>query len=446
MGKVAIIGDVMLDVYRSGSSSRLSPEAPVPVISNPKESHFLGGAAHVAKVLSGLGIQVDLYCGLGEDSAGNMIREMLKPRINVFTTSIPMTIVKTRIQIQGHQVCRIDEEEYFDCSSQLLKLFSVHVNDYDLVVVSDYGKGAVTSIRGLDHPKIFVDPKGDLLESYAGAFLLKPNTSEFFKLFGVNYLPDHASKVVNALKEANIENILITRGDLPAVLINKDGGILEIPFTVREVNDVTGAGDIVLAGTVAQFHLGLDVKESVASAIQLAAKSVSHHGTGFGAQLISDKVLFQSLQEAIDLKGNLLSEKKKLVITNGCFDLLHPGHLKTLEFAKKQGDFLLVLINSDSSVRQLKGENRPVNNELVRAEMLLSTPNVDGVLVFSGDTPEFEIAALIPDVLIKGGDYDLESVVGYQTVVSNGGRVMLAPFVQGHSTSETIERSQSKNH
>ena len=445
MGKrIAVIGDVMLDVYGLGESQRLSPEAPVPIVLNPKTTYHLGGAAHVVKLLSSPDVEIDLYCALGDDDAGRMLQTLLEPLCKIYSTQIPVTSVKTRIKVGGHQICRIDNEVVTDVSSQILEQIIPHQDQYNAIVVSDYAKGTVSKTIALNHEAIFIDPKGTNLEFYSGSFLLKPNVKEFIKLFGFEPELNRAAQIAESLQQNSIEYLLITRSEKPAILINKTGEALEISFEFQEVNDVTGAGDVALAASVLEYINGANIVDAATLGIHRSALSVSHHGTGFAnscAIETTKKKFFSNLNDIARLKESLNEVGRKLVVTNGCFDLLHPGHLNTLKFAKSQGDYLLVLINSDDSVRQIKGENRPINSEDVRAEMLLNTPNVDGIYVFKGDTPAFEISAIIPDVLVKGGDYDPTKIVGYDLVVQNGGKVVVAPYLKGHSTSAIIEKS-----
>ena len=435
----------MLDVYSSGTSQRLSPEAPVPVILNPEITSHLGGAAHVVKLLANPHLEIDLFCSLGADEAGDTLRTLLDPLCNIISVEVPMTTVKTRIQVGGHQVCRIDRELVIDVSEQIVSLINPKINAYQAIVISDYAKGAVSKTANFKHPGIFIDPKGDSLENYSGGLLLKPNAKEFYRLFGYHPEMSRIDEIAKSLKRHGIENLLVTRSEQSALLINISGEAHEIYFKIEDVNDVTGAGDVVLAASVLEYLEGFSIIEAASRGIQRSASSVSYHGTGFANYSdieLRRKRIFSDLNEVSNLKKILNENGRKLVVTNGCFDLLHPGHLNTLKYAKSHGDYLLVLINSDLSVKRLKGENRPINNELVRAEMLLNTPNVDGIYVFLGETPALEIQTIIPDVLVKGGDYDPIRVIGYDTVMRNGGKVVVAPYLEGHSTSSIIEKTQ----
>lgn len=380
MSKVLVIGDVIIDKYIYGTSTRISPEAPVPVITYKSEQESKGGAGLVYENLKSLGVDVTLFETSGEKS------------------------VKTRIICDGHYVTRIDDDAHTNGLDVLKQVLSTDFASYDYVVLSDYNKGTLDeSLKIIEHIntfgcKIIVDPKEHATQ-YKGAWLVKPNNSEFIK-FGFN---------------AWNGNIITTQAgnNVTATIDNVKYDIAVDPV---EVSDVTGAGDCFLAGFVYALTKEYNYEKSLKLAVRGSTESVKHVGT----HILTEKDL-----------------KKRTVFTNGCFDVLHTGHLTLLKEAKSLGDKLVVGLNSDASVKNNKGADRPFNNIHVRREQLLLIPYVDDVIIFEQDTPYELIKELEPDLIVKGGDYTVEEIVGHDLAP-----VHIVPTVEGHSTSKILEANK----
>ena len=379
MSKILVIGDVIIDKYIYGTSERLSPEAPVPVVKHLNEKETLGGAGLVYKNLKSLGVDVDLY-DTGEESS-----------------------IKTRVICDGHYITRIDDDKFADGTSVLDKIINDDFSQYEYVVLSDYNKGVLDeSRRIIEHLnkfgcKVIVDPKTHATH-YEGAWLVKPNEKEFQEYF-INWQG----------------NIIITQAG-NNVVANIDSKIYDIPVEKVEVSDVTGAGDCFLAAFVYGLTIGKDHRTCLEMAIKGATESVKHVGT----YILSRK----DFEETV-------------VFTNGVFDILHKGHFELLKEARSLGTKLIVGINSDASVKRLKGESRPINDELTRIEQLEALPWVDEVFVFNDDTPYNLIKKLKPALIVKGGDYTVETTVGHDLAP-----VHIVPTVEGYSTTNIIEKSK----
>jgi D-beta-D-heptose 7-phosphate kinase/D-beta-D-heptose 1-phosphate adenosyltransferase len=378
MKKVLVIGDVIIDKYIYGTSTRISPEAPVPVITYIEEKETRGGAGLVYENLKSLGVDVDMFETDGQVS------------------------VKTRIICDGHYVTRIDDDAQANGTEVLKQVQETNFSQYDYVVLSDYNKGVLDEAREIIkhvntfNCKIIVDPKENQW-FYEGAWLVKPNYSEF-----------------ESLEFDNWQGNIITTNAGEEVVATIDGKRYEVPVDNLEVADVTGAGDCFLASFVYALTKGYDYKKSLNVAVRGSTESVKHSGT-----YILNKT---DLEETI-------------IFTNGVFDILHTGHLKLLEYARSKGDKLVVGINSDESVKRLKGPNRPVNNHMLRKEQLLALPWVDEVHIFKEDNPLKLMNWLNPDLIIKGGDYIIKTVVGHEKF-----NVEIFPTVEGKSTTSIIEK------
>ena len=379
MTKVAVIGDVIIDKYIYGTSERLSPEAPVPVVKHLSEKETLGGAGLVYENLKSLGVDVELY-DTGEESS-----------------------IKTRVICDGHYITRIDDDKFANGTDVLDKIINDDFSQYAYVVLSDYNKGVLDeSRRIIEHInkfgcKIIVDPKTHA-HCYEGAWLVKPNEKEFQEYF-INWQG----------------NIIITQAG-NNVVANIDNKIYDIPVAKVEVSDVTGAGDCFLAAFVYGLTIGKDHRTCLEMAIKGATESVKHVGT----YILSRK----DFEETV-------------VFTNGVFDILHKGHFELLKQARSLGTKLIVGINSDASVKRLKGNSRPVNDELTRIEQLEALPWVDEVFVFNDDTPYNLIKRLNPALIVKGGDYTVETTVGHDLAP-----VHIVPTIEGYSTTRIIEASK----
>ncbi|MDC3063365.1 PfkB family carbohydrate kinase [Alphaproteobacteria bacterium] len=410
---IHVIGDIMLDKWIYGKINRISPEAPVPILLQNSERFNLGGAGNVALNIANINGQVDLYGSIAKDFEGSKILELLKnTNVNSMISSDNLkTTLKNRLVGQnGQQICRWDNEEKYELDLPLTKLIS-NVSESDVVVVSDYAKGVikentVSSIKA----KVIVDPKQDV-SFYKGAYLVKPNMKEYEQWFG-KFSVDEA---FIQLKKYHWNWFVVTDGVNGIHVINKNKEYKRFQEKSNKIVDVTGAGDTVTAVIAHGINLKMNVFDACSLACYAASRAVERQGT----TVITSK----------DLK------KETLVWTNGVFDVLHTGHLKLLKFAKKQGDKLIVGINSDASVRKLKGKCRPINKQEERMSQLITLPWVDKVVIFNEDTPLKKIKELNPDFIIKGGDYTIEKVVGNKVA-----KVIIFPFVEGFSSSKIIDK------
>ena len=458
-----VAGDVMLDRYWFGSTGRISPEAPVPVVHIREQDDRPGGAANVAVNLASLGVDTTLLGLVGMDEPGDTLASILEQQAIAcdFTqTSNRPTITKTRVQSRGQQLIRLDHEELGRENGASLALNLQDRKDrIDVVVLSDYGKGALGDVtamiaqcRSAGMP-VLVDPKGTDFDKYKGASLLTPNQGEFEAVVGEcasdDILVERATNMVDRLE---LGALLITRSEKGMLLIEPGEEPVFLSTQAREVYDVTGAGDTVIAAIAGVLAAGGSL-QNAASLANLAASlvvrkigvatvtpgelQVALHQRGQGGRgLVTEAELLTMLAEA-------RARSEKIVMTNGCFDLLHVGHVTYLEEAKSLGDRLIVAVNDDDSVKRLKGSNRPLNTLPDRMSVLAGLAAVDWVIPFSEDTPERLVSALLPDVLVKGGDYKTEEIVGAKNVLSNGGEVRVLSFTDGHSSSRLIEKLES---
>ncbi|MGB2551834.1 D-glycero-beta-D-manno-heptose-7-phosphate kinase [Campylobacter sp. MOP51] len=461
--RVLVVGDLMLDHYIWGSCDRISPEAPVQVVKIKDESKRLGGAGNVVLNLLSLGAKVGVISAVGNDEVGKEIVEIIKnfgakdefiKLENGRTSSI-----KSRVMATHQQVVRIDKEsiEEISCQDELVSAFKAVVADYDVVLLSDYCKGVLTknickqliNESNLQNKPVLIDPKGKDYSKYYGATLLTPNKKEASEAvgFSINSDEDLANALKKLKNELNLTHSLITISEEGIALLQDDKA-LKFPALAKEVFDVTGAGDTVLA--TLGYMLGL--KESIDKAIQTAnlaaAVVVAKVGSATASfeeinELVknSSSLGFENKIKTADEVCELLKNRgdKRLVFTNGCFDILHAGHVKYLAKAREFGDVLVLGLNSDRSVRELKGKDRPVNTEFDRAAVLAALGAVDYVVIFDEPTPINLISILRPDVLVKGADYAGKEVVGSDIV----SEVRLVEFVQGKSTTSIINRIQN---
>lgn len=461
---VLIIGDVMLDRYWYGDTSRISPEAPVPVVQVKHEESRPGGAANVALNLAHLGAAVTLIGIVGKDAqAEELEAHMNKAGITCrfIVAENSATITKLRILAQQQQLIRTDfEHTDMDSSGildQLMSQFQEALTTADTVVISDYGKGClrpaqpyIQAAREKSVP-VVVDPKGNDWSRYAGATVITPNTKEFSEVAGRS--KDDADLVEKAhriISELSLDALLITRGAQGMSLVQKSGPQLHIPTQAQEVFDVTGAGDTVVATLALCLANGAALFESVPIANIAAGLVVAKLGTAtislaeLRDALHTDHKAIESgiltRDQLVRLRRELKQKQKRVVMTNGCFDLLHPGHLQYLQAARQLGDCLVVAVNDDASVKRLKGELRPINNIEDRLMHLAALGCVDWVVPFGEDTPGELIDAVLPDVLVKGGDYQISEIVGADAVIAAGGTVQSLPFKSGYSSTQLIQK------
>ncbi len=462
-----VVGDLMLDRYYSGVTRRISPEAPVPVVHVDNMQSRAGGAGNVALNIRDIGGNVMLYGIIGNDSDGDELLAHLQDAgvgCNIERASQARTITKLRVLSRHQQLIRLDFEDGFSAinSQTLLSSYQAGLIEADIVVLSDYGKGTLIHcgeyirLARQAGVKVLVDPKGTDFTRYQNATLLTPNRQEFEAVVGdcldQQQLEQKGQVLMNQL---NLDALLVTQGESGMTLFSTQQKPIHFCTQAQEVFDVTGAGDTVISTLASAIAAGLDYTEATALANTAAGIVVGKLGT---ATVNTDEICF-FLQQHYSEKGSILTisdllvivqqskaKGESIVLTNGCFDMLHPGHVRYLEQAKSLGDRLIVLVNDDGSVRRIKGDRRPINVLLSRMEMLSALACVDWVVAFSGDTPGPEISQIKPDILVKGGDYtQAEEIVGYDCVIANGGKVRILPFSNGFSTSNIIEQIEKSS-
>ncbi|HLS97090.1 MAG: bifunctional D-glycero-beta-D-manno-heptose-7-phosphate kinase/D-glycero-beta-D-manno-heptose 1-phosphate adenylyltransferase HldE [Porticoccaceae bacterium] len=459
--QVLVVGDLMLDRYWYGSTSRISPEAPVPVVKVGHTEDRIGGAGNVALNIASLGAGASLVAVVGRDEAAEALRSRLDSA-GIFcdfqvSDSHP-TITKLRVVSRSQQLLRMDFEEAFERedASQLVAKTASRLEGIKAMVLSDYGKGALLDPQALIAAAgnrgipVLVDPKGTDFDRYWGATLLTPNLHEFEAVVGP-CASEHelAEKGLALVARLALEALLVTRGEQGMTLIRPGQPALHLPARAREVFDVTGAGDTVISVLAAALAAGEELPEAVALANIAAGIVVGKLGTATvsGPELRramqqeqgSERGVVNEEQLAIDLEV-ARAHGERIVFTNGCFDILHAGHVGYLEQARKLGDRLVVAVNGDESVKRLKGEGRPINPVERRMAVLAGLEAVDWVVPFEDDTPERLLALLRPDILVKGGDYSKESVVGWEIVESYGGEVRALDFLDNCSTTAIVEK------
>jgi D-beta-D-heptose 7-phosphate kinase/D-beta-D-heptose 1-phosphate adenosyltransferase len=460
---ILVIGDLMIDHYLWGGCERISPEAPVQVVDIARETTVLGGAGNVINNLVTLGARVSVAGVIGDDENGVELRNML----SILGASCEGLIVqagrktskKSRIIASNQQILRYDKESKdsieSDSAQKVVEYVSSIVDQCDMVILSDYGKGVITDTvaQGViasakaKGKKVLVDPKGKDYRKYSGAYLLTPNQKEASEATGI------VIKDENSLREALLSLKATCDLQCSMITLSEDGiaiydeSMRRYPTVAKEVFDVTGAGDTVIASLSFALSCGLSIDEAAPFANHAAAVVVGKIGS---ATVTLDEIetyessLHQSTSDAhiksqneiVAIAKRLKSQGKRVVFTNGCFDILHVGHVKYLQEAKSYGDVLIVGLNSDSSVRELKGPTRPVNPQDDRAYILAALESVDYVVMFSDETPYELIKSISPDILVKGGDYEGETVVGAEFATE----LRLVQFVDGKSTTATISR------
>ncbi|MDN3651941.1 bifunctional D-glycero-beta-D-manno-heptose-7-phosphate kinase/D-glycero-beta-D-manno-heptose 1-phosphate adenylyltransferase HldE [Thalassotalea ponticola] len=457
--RVLVVGDVMLDRYWSGPTGRISPEAPVPVVKINGREDRPGGAANVALNIASLGGQVTLSGITGQDEVATALDTSLSAMdvICKFSQSeLVPTITKLRVLSRNQQLIRLDfEQSLHQINKQNLnQLVADNIAQHHLLLLSDYDKGTLSDVQSLitlakQHGvPVLVDPKGSDFEKYRGATLITPNMSEFEAVVGpCNDENEIVEKGQKLLAELELEALLVTRSEQGMTLIRPNQNELHIPTQAKEVYDVTGAGDTVIATLALAVAAGSSLCEASALANIAAGIVVGKLGTS----TVSEVEIAQALSTGKESGNGVVSESQlkiiieqaqkrgeKVVMTNGCFDILHAGHVSYLTNAAELGDRLIVAVNDDESVKRLKGSGRPVNPLERRMAVLAGLAAVDWVVKFSEDTPQRLIAHLLPNVLVKGGDYQVEDIAGGKEVVDNGGQVMVLNFEEGVSTTEII--------
>jgi D-beta-D-heptose 7-phosphate kinase/D-beta-D-heptose 1-phosphate adenosyltransferase len=461
---VLVVGDVMLDRYWHGAASRISPEAPVPVVKVEQIEDRPGGAANVALNIAALGARAVLVGVTGEDEAADSLRDSLTAvGVKSYFQQVAHqpTIVKLRVMSRHQQLLRLDFEEPFDTDAQVLQQqVEALLDEVKVLVLSDYGKGALTNHQVLIQAArrrgipVLADPKGKDFSVYRGTTLITPNLSEFELIVG--RCEDESELVrrgARLMRELDLGALLITRGEHGMTLLRPDHAPLHLPARAREVFDVTGAGDTVISTLAASLAAGEELPAAVALANLAAGIVVGKLGTA----AISAPELRRAVQREEGSERGVLSLEQlliavedarahgeKIVFTNGCFDILHAGHVTYLEQARAQGDRLILAVNDDASVSRLKGPGRPINAVERRMAVLAGLEAVDWVVSFSEDTPQRLLKQVQPDVLVKGGDYGIDQVVGADIVHAYGGEVRVLGLVENSSTSAIVEKIRSR--
>jgi D-beta-D-heptose 7-phosphate kinase / D-beta-D-heptose 1-phosphate adenosyltransferase len=464
--KILVIGDLMIDHYLWGKCERISPEAPVQIVNIDKESSVLGGAGNVINNLRALGSRVDVLSVVGNDFVANELKDLLE-NIKVQSDMLIIeknrkTSKKSRLIASQQQVLRYDNESIEDISSasekEIINKLNENISNYDVVILSDYGKGVLTtkltqeiiSISNKNKVKVFVDPKGKDYSKYKGAYTLTPNKKEAIEATDIIIKNNESlEKAIRKLKdECELEVSLITLSESGIAIF--DDNLRIKPTVAREVYDVTGAGDTVIASIAFAIANHMKIDDAIQFANLAAGVVVGKIGSATASldeiyeyesslNKSNSSSHIKSFEEIEILAKKLHSKGKKIIFTNGCFDILHAGHVKYLEEAKSYGDILILGLNADSSVRKLKGPTRPINNQDDRAYILASLESVDYVVIFEEETPYELIKLIQPHVLVKGGDYEGKEVVG-QDIAQE---LRLVQFVDGKSTSKIIQRIQN---
>jgi len=472
--RVVCIGDVILDHFYSGSVDRISPEAPIPVLKLENKVTMLGGAGNVVRNLAGFGSQVNFITVIGKDNEGEEIKKLIREEALVSLLHIDdntrQTSVKSRYLADGQQILRTDHETISMLNKNVeKKLISTAVKAMatcEAIIISDYAKGVLTNMALSEIIKaarkkskiVIVDPKGVDYKRYRGADIITPNRRELFEATGMPTSSDEeiTQAAQSLIDTHNFGAVLATRSKDGMTLLRNNKKVSHLRAESVDVFDVSGAGDTVVATLAAALSVGAEIEDAAKLANVAAGIVVGKIGTAaiftkdFLTQLqhqdqINRESKILEIEPALERVHKWRRQGNKIGFTNGCFDLLHPGHISLLKQARDATDRLIVGLNSDTSVRLLKGDKRPVQSELARAIILASLSVVDMVIIFSEETPIKLIEKLSPDVLVKGADYTVKNVIGAKQVKSYGGSVLLAEIVPGHSTTETITKLGKRN-
>lgn len=456
---VLVVGDIMLDRYWYGATNRISPEAPVPVVKINALEERPGGAANVAMNVTSLGGEAKLIGLTGIDEPAKILTEQLQQQhvvCDFVALNSHPTITKLRVLSRNQQLIRLDFEEPFcDVDSvPLLQRIENALPQAKVMVLSDYAKGVLSSVEAIikmaqqANVPVLIDPKGTDFTRYRGATLLTPNMSEFEAVVG----PCHSEEDIEVkghqlIRDYDIKALLVTRSEKGMTLLQIGQPTYHLPTQAKEVFDVTGAGDTVIATLAASLAAGYTLEDSCFLANASAGVVVGKLGTSTVTQVELEDAIrartdngfgVMSEEDLLKQVANARQRGEKIVMTNGCFDILHAGHVSYLANARKLGDRLIVAVNSDQSVKQLKGESRPINPLMQRMIVLGALDSVDWVVPFEEQTPQRLIARILPDVLVKGGDYKPDQIAGSKEVIAAGGEVRVLNFEDGCSTTNII--------
>ncbi len=458
--RILVAGDLMLDQYSFGPTSRISPEAPVPVVRVTETQARAGGAANVAVNLSSLGAVTTVAGIVGKDANATVLRELLESqgvKSALAESNDRPTITKLRVLSRNQQLLRLDTEEVYaaDDASMVAGILQNELAGNDICILSDYAKGTLGDVAALiaqcreQGVPVLVDPKDTDFTAYRGATVLTPNLAEFEVVAGASDTDDRLVSQAETLRnELELQALVITLSERGMLVVAADTEAAILPARAREVYDVTGAGDTVIATLAAGVGAGLPILDAAGLANLAAGLVVGK----IGVASVTPSELKLALHEhgqggrgllARDEAGRVAEEARargeRIVMTNGCFDLLHTGHVSYLQEAKTRGDRLMVAVNTDESVTKLKGKGRPINPLADRMAVLAGLAAVDWVVPFAEETPEQLVAEVLPDVLVKGGDYAPEAVAGGRIVLENGGSVEILSYREGRSTSGILD-------
>jgi D-beta-D-heptose 7-phosphate kinase / D-beta-D-heptose 1-phosphate adenosyltransferase len=462
--RILVVGDLMLDQYCDGDTSRISPEAPVPVVKLKKTDYRAGGACNVAMNLAVLGCQVKLLGFKGNDEAGDILARILA-REGIENVSIRSdnceTIKKLRVISRNQQLIRLDiEQDFYDFNhSELESKFNNLLSDTDVIILSDYCKGtlkhpeALIKLAQAKHIPVIVDPKQESFVAYAGARVITPNLNEFEKVVGpCKTAEEIIAKARQEIQKNSIDTIVVTQGSRGMTIVTSTGLVEHIPAKSNEVYDVTGAGDTVISVIAASLAAGLPIMQAANLANVAAGIVVGKVGTS----VVTPLELSHACKNIFEVKTGIVAEEElkdlvklcqsrgeKIVMINGCYDIIHYGHIRYFNRAKSYGDRLIIAVNNDCSVSLLKGLNRPVNSLDFRMEVLSNIKAVDWVVPFAETTPGRIVEAILPDILVKGSENfktiaDIPENEGVACVLNRGGKVHLVPRTEGISSTELI--------
>ncbi len=465
-GSVLCIGDIILDSYSHGDVKRISPEAPIPVLKiNNNKYEVLGGCGNVAKNISGAGSKCHIISVCGDDEESKVLKKLLKDSkkitFNLLTDNSRCTTKKIRFVSGNQQILRVDKEFNKPISSKLetkiLSILRSKIDFFDVIVLSDYSKGLLTnnllkSTIELSRKKnklIIVDPKKIDFSPYKGANIITPNYKELLQASNIEkeLKKEENAKVVvrlsrKLLKKYNFDAIVTTRSSDGISIVDKKNNYLHLPSKAQEVFDVSGAGDTVIAYVASGIANG----RSLFNATEIANDAAGFAVGKFGTTVVNEKDLFSSNQknklcELKELNNDLKKYKNKTIgFTNGCFDLIHQGHIFYLKEARKMCDFLILGLNSDNSIKKIKGKDRPILNQIERTEILKNFDFIDKILIFNEETPINLIKKIKPNIIFKGDDYSINKVVGSKEIKKWGGQIKLIKCVKGKSTSNIIRK------
>lgn len=458
--RVLVVGDLMLDRYYYGSTKRISPEAPVPVVHIKNVKDRAGGAGNVALNITSLAGQAAICAMVGQDEPAQILKNFLDEHLihsQLIKTDLP-TITKLRVLSQKHQLIRLDFEEGFaeDNNGLLFQNVKSVLKNYNVMILSDYGKGTLHDIGKLialansEGVPSLVDPKGNDFSIYQGATLITPNRKEFEAVVGKCDSEDELiDKGYQLISNYNFGGLLITRSEEGMTLVLNNGEVKTMPTVAKEVFDVTGAGDTVIAVMAMAVSCGYNYISAMRLANAAASVVVGKVGTAtLNAQELHDSLHAQGIVHQGILSQNELKiamcevhlQGEKIVMTNGCFDILHAGHVEYLQKARALGDRLIVAVNSDDSVKRLKGKGRPYVGVQSRMEVLAALGCVDWVVAFEEDTPQKIISKILPDILVKGSDYEVDQISGAKEVLASGGEVKTIMLKPIHSSTSIINK------